>query len=180
MKAKRYAIAVRDTDLLLVVTVVRDPKTDIYVNWPRDQVDPRWKPHASWHASGQYHNKSSGVKVGSVRQRQKPDPQFHGTENLVCTVVSIEGVRNDNVPCTPLDFEEVFEIPATALLPGIGRMQLSIDLTEPTSLPLVPNSTCPRFKTVSQRTFRDAHPWIVVTLFDTDDPYEPHPSSAHP
>ena len=53
-----FAIAVRDgTDLFLILSIRRGPKGDVYVNWPRPH-DPKWKPHASFHASGQHHQKS--------------------------------------------------------------------------------------------------------------------------
>ena len=78
---RQIAIAVRDTDLFLLATVVRASAADVYVNWPRDHV-LGWKPHTSYHASGQHHQKSFG-KTFAVQKKQKPDPSFKGTVNLV-------------------------------------------------------------------------------------------------
>jgi hypothetical protein len=169
-----FGVVVRDADLYLHLRIVRDPKTDVYVNWPWEAFDSGCKPHTSWHASGQYHNKSYNHKLGRVANRQKPNTAFTDTENLITTDISLEKVRAFNAPCEVEDFTDVFEIPGAELIPGIGRMLLSVDLSAPRSLPLVPNSACPWFRTVAQKAFQDAHPWIVVTLFDTDAPFEPH------
>jgi hypothetical protein len=79
-----YAVAVRDGgDLFVLITIVRDPKGDVYVNSPRP--DPNWKPHASYHASGQHHAKSFNHQ-SFVRCRQRPDQNFRGivaVEHLV-------------------------------------------------------------------------------------------------
>jgi hypothetical protein len=90
------------------------------------------------------------------------------------TPVRLDDLRKWNATCDPADYADIFEIPASVLVPGIGRMMLSIDLTEPCPLPLVPNSCCPGFETLSQKAFQDVVPWIVVTLFDTHQPYDAH------
>src|SRR4026208_2489367 len=105
----QIAIAVRDTKLFLVATIVRSSYTDVYVNWPREHVRG-WKPHASYHASGQHHQKSFGVKA-IVKQREKPDTDFKGDANLARFGVSTDEYKIMNIVCEPNDFNEVFEIP---------------------------------------------------------------------
>jgi len=59
---KAYAVAVRDgNDLFVVVTICRELKGDLYVNWP--SVAPHLEPHTSYHASGQTHHKAVDRKV---------------------------------------------------------------------------------------------------------------------
>jgi hypothetical protein len=58
------AIAIRDIELHLEASIVRKSASDVYLNFHRDH-DPTWKPHASYHASGQFHHKSYG---GSSRR----------------------------------------------------------------------------------------------------------------
>lgn len=106
------AVAVRDDDLYLLLTVVRDSRADVYANWPRDMTDPAWKPHASWHASGQYHHKAYNRKMGGHRLRQKPDSSFRGTENLVITDIGVAVAKLIGVRIQPRDFDELVEVPA--------------------------------------------------------------------
>jgi hypothetical protein len=148
---------------------VRDSQTDIYVNWSREMVDPNWKPHSSWHASGQYHQKSFNHKILPIQRRQKPQGNFHGTENLVTTEARLASVRALNLPCSPADFAGVVEIPSSELPPE-SQFILSIDLTASTSASLVPTSVCPWYRIVQQNLIQDALPWIAVTLFETGAP----------
>jgi len=76
------AIAVRDGDLFFTATVVRATATDVYVNWRRDHITD-WKPHRSYHASGQHHQKSFDNEFLVKKKQQKPNATFNGTKNLV-------------------------------------------------------------------------------------------------
>ena len=62
-----YAVAAHDGDeLFLFLTVARAPDGDVYVNIFHRHTEPelkRWKPHASYHASGQHHQKSFNRKA---------------------------------------------------------------------------------------------------------------------
>ncbi len=99
---QQIAIAVRDDDLFLLATVVRSTATDVYVNWSRDHV-VEWKPHTSYHASGQHHQKSFG-KALDVRKEQKPDVTFKGTRTVVSFGVATGEHTAVNVRCDPKDF----------------------------------------------------------------------------
>lgn len=157
-----YAVAVREgSDLFLTHTICLDPKTDVYINWIRDH-DPDWKPHTSYHASGQYHHKSNGVMI-QKKKRQNPDENFSGTENVIQTGIAIDEHRRIHTPYRKTDFQGLFEIPVSDLKPEPGRIQLSVDLAEPKEQPIL----APGAKIIRQAVFQDSVPWIMCTLLDT-------------
>lgn len=156
-----FAVAVRDgSDLFLFLSVCRTPSGDVYVNFPRD-CKPDWKPHSSYHASGQHHQKSFGHKA-IVRKGPKPDSTFSGAQNVVTTGIAADEPRAIHSPCPAGDFEGVFEIPISDLSRDKYRTMISVDITEPDGQPI----TTPGSTVVRQAVFRDAVPWILVTLFD--------------
>ena len=159
----KYAVAVRDgEDLLLFLSICRGPQGDVYVNFPRDD-EPAWKPHSSYHASGQHHQKSFGHKA-LVRDRQKPDVNFRGTENVVTTGIASDEPRAINILCQSASFVDVFEIPLSDLRPEKYRTFVSVDISEPDREPII----TPGAKVIRQAVFQDRVPWIIVTLFDTN------------
>ena len=134
------AIAVRDTDLFLMATVVREQTSDVYVNWPRTH-EPDWKPHASYHASGQHHQKSFGKALG-IQHKQKPDAHFKGTKAVVSFGVATGEPKAVSVPCDSSDFTAVFELPAALVRPEAYRTFVYVDLVEPGHEPtLFPGGT---------------------------------------
>lgn len=156
------AVAVRDgSDLFLFASISRGLKGDVYVNFPRDR-EPKWKPHSSYHASGQHHHKSFGYNA-LVHHRKKPDVNFSGTENLVTTGISREEPREINVPCPTADFDDVFEIPISDLRPEKYRTYLSVDLAEPNGSPII----YPGAKVIRQKITQNVIPRILITLFNT-------------
>jgi len=156
-----FAVAVRDCfDLFLFLTVCRAQKGDVYVNFPRENKRG-WKPHSSYHASGQHHQKSYGHKI-LVRKGEKPDLTFTGTQNVVTTGIAADEPRAINSPCQAADFEGVFEIPISDLSTETYRTMISVGITEPNGQPI----TTPGSTVVRQAVFKDAVPWILVTLFD--------------
>jgi hypothetical protein len=155
-------IAARDgSDLFLVLSVCRGPKGDVYVNFHRDH-DPDWKPHASYHASGQHHQKSHGHK-SLVQQGQKPDQQFTGSHNVVTTGIASDEPRAIGNLWRTSDFSAMFEIPLAELRPEKYRTLVSVDISEPGGQPI----TTPGATIIRNVVFQDATPWIRVTLFDT-------------
>jgi hypothetical protein len=161
-KRKLLAVAVRDGDnLFLVFTVHRSEAGDVYVNFPRDQ-DPDWKPHASYHASGQHHQKSHNHKM-SMTPRQKPDRMFRGNHNIVTTGLSSDEPRKINAPYDPNEFDNLFEIPITDIRPEKYRTSLSFDLAEKSGGPTI----LPGAKILHQFKIADREPWILVTFFET-------------
>jgi hypothetical protein len=157
-----FAVAVRDgSDLFLFLSVCRAQSGDVYVNFPRD-YKPNWKPHSSYHASGQHHQKSYGHKV-LVRKGQKPGSTFSGTQNVVTSGIAADEPRAIHCPCQAAGFEGVFEIPISDLSTDMYRTMISVDISEPNGQP----TTTPGSTVVRQAVFKDAVPWIIVTLFDT-------------
>jgi hypothetical protein len=67
------------------------------------------KPHSSYHASGQHHQKSFGHKA-MVRQQQKPDANFRGTVNVVTMGIASDETRAIQMPYQKAAFMEMFEI----------------------------------------------------------------------
>jgi hypothetical protein len=57
----------------------------------------------------------------------------------------------------------VFEIPICDLSTDTYRTMISVDITEPNGQP----TTTQGSTVVRQAVFKDAVPWILVTLFDT-------------
>ena len=157
---QQIAIAVRDADLFLVATVVRAAATDVYVNWPRNHV-VGWKPHTSYHASGQHHQRSFG-KALLVRKKQKPDVTFKGTVNLVSFGVATGEHTDVNVRCDPKDFSAVFEIPLALVRPETYVSYAYVDLVEPGVDPVLFPGAIVR----KQETYKDTEPWIVLTFLE--------------
>lgn len=157
-----YAVAVRDDkELFLFLSICRGSEGDIYVNFPRD-YEPDWKPHSSFHASGQHHQKSFGHKY-MVRQEQKPDETFWGSKNVVSTGIAADEPRAINTSYQATDFQGVFEIPISELRKEKYRTMISVDITDTSGKPII----TPGARILRQTIFKDAIPWIVVTLFDT-------------
>jgi hypothetical protein len=156
----QIAIAVKDTELFLMATVVRATANDVYVNWPRDHV-PGWKPHTSYHASGQHHQKSFGNAL-HVRRKQKPDPGFKGTVNIVSFGIATGEHTAINVRCDPKNFVAVFEVPLAMVRSEKYRTYIYVDLVEPGVNPvLFPGATI-----LKQESYKDAEPWIVLTFLE--------------
>jgi hypothetical protein len=162
------AVAVRDgPDLLLLVTINRGPKGDIYVNLlHRDGYMPGgvsgWNPHTSRHASGQQHDKSFNRKL-RVYHRLPPDANFPGIDNIVSFGVARRDARTIKEPCVPGDFDEVFEIPADLLSTAEYRTHIAVDVMEPGEKPII----TPGAKIVRAHVIADRLPHVVATLFDT-------------
>jgi hypothetical protein len=156
------AVAVRDADdLLLVFSICRDPHGDVYVNFPRDH-DPAWKPHSSYHASGQHHQKSYGHKA-LVYHRQRPDVNLRGTVNVVTLPIASNEPRAINTPCQENTFKDVVYIPLRDVRSERYRTFLSVDVTDSNGEPTI----APGAAIIRQAVFKDAVPWVLITLFDT-------------
>ena len=89
--------------------ICRGTAGDVYVNYPQNQI-PHSKPHTSYHASGQHHEKNANYKFG-VRHQQKPNASFVGTENVVTFGIATGESRAINVPCDPAKFWKYSSFP---------------------------------------------------------------------
>jgi len=150
------AVAVRDGEELFLLLRIRRNRKGVFVLIWRE--DKGWDPHASYHADGQTHQKSFDRK-SNVRQRQKPDVHFCGTENLLTMGVAADEPRAINDPCKPDQFSEVFEIPVAELSPEKYRSYIAVDLVEPGE-PAISGA-----RILRHTVFKDTVPHILVTFF---------------
>ena len=152
------AIAVRDGTLFLIARVQRAATGDVYVNHRRP--GRKWKPHSSYHASGEHHHVTFGKKPAhAIRQAQKPDFDFKGAEPVAAFVVSPTEHKAVNSPCDPAKYDAVFEIAADSLLAD-GRSRIHVDFVEPGRSPTLPAMG---ESILQQQDYRDTVPWIVLT-----------------
>ena len=115
--------------------------------------------HVSYHCSGQHHHKSFNRKA-ILRQLQRPDANFRGTENVLTTNISAGDARAISVVCDPAKFDGVFEMSESDLCSTM--FSLSVDLTS--GGPIRPPNT--KSRSVCQQSFAGFFPQIVITLFD--------------
>jgi hypothetical protein len=135
----------------------RSRRGDIYVLLPRDE--PGWDPHASYHQDGMRHVRSHNGRY-LLDQRQRPDESFRGAESVFALAIQPGEVGLLKTPCTPEQFSDVFEFNRKHL-PLEEHHVLAVDLVEPGHEAL----TGPWREVVVQKWFRDAVPWILVTLW---------------
>jgi hypothetical protein len=73
--------------------------------------------------------------------------------------------RRLNTPCDVTDFQGVLEIPVNEITPG-DRTHIAIDLTDANGTAII----TPGSRIIRQTTFKDAFPWLLVTMFETGEP----------
>ena len=153
-----YAVAIRNGDGLWLLARIRRSRTgDIYFLIPRDAPD--WNPHASYHQSGASHVRSYNWKHLST-QRQKPDASFRGVETVFALAIPPGEAALHKTPCVTGEFNDVFEIPSEQFPQG-EHHTLVVDLVEPGKTPALG----PWRDMVVQKSFQDAVPWILATLW---------------
>src|SRR5262249_52514831 len=137
-------------ELLLTMTVRRDPKGDVYVLYPRHEDNP----HASYHADGKFHHKSGDFETMSEK-RQPLTNAFKG-----CVPMGLFGGHDPKTigaTCNPANFSDVIEVLPGILGPRDGFV--AVDLIEPGCKPL------DLFNPVAHtRVFKDSTPWIVIRV----------------
>jgi hypothetical protein len=162
MAGYNYAVAVRDGgDLFLFWSIHRSVSGDIYVNYPGRKDLPGWKPHTSHHRDGRNHLKSFGRKFMG-RQGTVPDATFDGTFQIDSTLIEPSDVRAINCRVTPSAYQEVFEIDIVDLRPNPRATQISVDITDASTPPLL----MPGVRIIRSFIGKDALPWVVVTLYE--------------
>jgi hypothetical protein len=160
-QGRLFGVVVCDgEERLLVLSIRRGPRGDVYVNFPRDG-DPQWRPHSSYHESGQHHQKGSGFKA-LIRHRQKPNRDFCGIENIVRKGIAVDEPRAIGKVVRATDFDEAIEIPLRDLKSEKYRTYLSVDLVDgEVSLAIGDWG-----KVIRQGVFKDEIPWIIVTIVE--------------
>jgi hypothetical protein len=169
MMERFFAVAIRDgQDLFLWCRIRRASLGDIYYIIPIGRSWPDWKkwnPHGSHHKSGQRHHKSFGKEIFPER-RQKPDSAFTGSETLITLPIASHQPRAFGAICNPAEFSEVMEVPVSMLSSKTYETFISIDLTQPDGPPTVTALGV----VVAQHVFKDAPPWIWVTITNNPCP----------
>ena len=151
-----YAVAVRDNiEVWLVLWVRRSSKGDVYVFIPR--TDPNWDPHSTYHKDGTSHHKSHR-RVLLRKKRQPPTAAFRGTEQIVSQ--SGFGPKTVGATFDPSCFNGIIEIAPGILGPVHGSV--AVDLVEPGFDPLPSGANS---KLVYRETFKEAIPWLVISVF---------------
>ena len=104
--------------------------------------------------------------------KQKPDQNFAGTENLVEQTITLANVRSIGDDCDPNEFSEVFEIDASQLETQTFIRVTANLVSHGHGSNLVPNA-----RIVRQSKFRNASPFLVLTLYEMPDGANPAPNS---
>jgi hypothetical protein len=162
MKKLRYAVTVsHKAGRFLFFDIQRQPNKIVF-NWPRLWGSPRrWKPHTSVHEDGTIHQKDFGRK-SMTRQGPKPDASFIGTENVTGLVMNPGQWQSIKKVFDPSKFASTFKVDVGKLSLDTRRTQLQLDLVEPGVGPkLIPGASV-----LQQDFFRDAPPWVAITLIN--------------
>jgi hypothetical protein len=146
-----YAVAIDDgADLRVTLWVRRAPNICVVLQ-PRDRD---WDPHATYHVSGRYHQKSFGMASG-VQQRQRLD-NFKGIEHLGVFM----GHGAPLPKCKRSDFTDVIKVAPDVLTGYKGGVM--VDLVEPG---VAPNPLHREFhEVIQEKTHKDFSPWVVVAV----------------
>jgi hypothetical protein len=149
----RYAVAVREGSLWLVMWVRCSRKGEFFVILPT--IDRCWDLHTTYHLDGKLHTKSHGQKEFS-RQEQPLTGSFSGS---VC-LGTFAGFAPKGVGaiCDPAAFSGIVEVAPSQLGPGHG--QVTIDLLGPGAEP-------PPFSWTNiarRRIFQDTIPSVAITV----------------
>jgi len=154
-KEFRYAVGVRDVDgLWLALWIRRSPKPEVFIMHPTG--DSVRDVHTSYHADGTLHMKSCNRVAIRSYKRQPLNGAFRGTEHVFAH--SGFAPRYVGTICDPADFTAVLEVPAGIL--GAHDGSVSVDLIEPGKAA----TSIPWSEVVMRSVFRQASPWLVVTI----------------
>jgi len=150
----RYAVAIRDQGKLwLALWVRRSLKGEYFILIPRGERN--WDPHTSYHLDGTVHSKSFGRKFPRGSKRQPLTNGFSGTAHLGAYLGF--GPKGVGAICDPAAFAGVIEVGPDVLGPRHGVVL--VDLVAPGCDP-----TNSGYKIIDQGTFKDAVPWVVLTV----------------
>ena len=160
--SEKYAIAIEDSgQLFLFLNIQRELSGDVYVNFNEHHTNH--KPHSSYHASGQYHNKSDNYLLLPKKNLQPPNNQFTGSENIITTSIRKGEGRAWNVVCERKVYTGVMIIMDEIIIPEFG-FQLSIDLYEAGSV--IGGFTNSSINVIQQEIFNIEIPQIIATLYE--------------
>lgn len=162
---KMYGIVVLrgDGDKRIFGRVRRSMSGEVFVLWAEDESPENLSrgsnPHASYHRDGRLHAKTYD-RANSVRKLQTPSGSFSGTQPLNAT--NADRALSPTLPALVRAFDDTFEIPVH-LLTGQQSQAIAVDLVEPGAAPI---RVTGRDRVVAEKVFRDAEPWIAVSLVE--------------
>ncbi len=173
----KYGVAVRDGDLFLVLRVNRKYEHarkghNFYVNLPEefnkhlpDELTFRqpWDPHSSLHASGRHHHKSSDTLIGKATCGQKVDDNFQGIQQVVSQTFPLRWILGLRIPCDRNAMDGLLEIPIEEINAAKDPQWVIVDVAQ---AGIVPSFNLRDVKIIGQAVFKDAAPWLFVTLLD--------------
>ena len=153
----RYGVAVREgAGLWLTLWVRRSRKGEFFVMIPRGTE--RWDPHTSYHLDGTLHEKSYGQKFSPPMRRQPLGSTFKGAVHLGS--YAGHAPKGEGATCDPTAFSGILEVPPGLLGPQHGAV--TVDLVEPGHERELHEH--PWAEIYRRVTFRDAVPWLVITV----------------
>ena len=165
MRRAKYAVAVRGGTDLLLFRIIKTSPSGIYIHWPIKRFLLYDRPHVSYHASGQINIRTSPRSSAlPPRYAQKPDASLVGVEDMVLTPIDARELKKNVIPSR---YDEIFVVPLADISPPrhTGAYQAYFALAEPgVSVPLPNLPGHPRL--ISQWSFKNDVPWIVVTLYE--------------
>lgn len=141
----------------MLLARIRRTGSDGYFLMQRDASD--WNPHASYHQSGISQVRSYEWKH-FVTQKQEPNATFRGAATVFSMAISPGEEALYETPCDAGDFDDVFQIPRKQFVSGEPHT-LVADIIEPCQAA----APGPWKNIVVQKTYTDAVPWILVTLW---------------
>jgi hypothetical protein len=152
-----YAAAICDDNGLWLLARVKRSRSGIYFLMQREIPD--WDPHASHHTGGIRHVRSYEWTHFET-QEQKLDATFRGVQTLFSMGISTGEEVLYTIPCDAGKFDDVFQIPRQLFVAGEPHT-LVADIIEP-GQGAAPGAWR---DIVVQKSFQDAVPWILFTLW---------------
>ncbi len=152
-----YAAAIFDEKGLWLLARIKRSNSGIYFLMQRDTPD--WDPHASYHTSGTSHVRSYEWTHFETK-KQKPDATFRGVATVFSMGISPGEEALYKTPCDAGKFDDVFPIPRALFVSG-EPYTLVADIIEPGQAA----APGPWKNIVAQKTYKDAVPWILITLW---------------
>jgi hypothetical protein len=124
-----------------------------------------WDLHASYHASGERHDKIES-RIFLPRCGQEPDDSLRGVEYVTARPIAAHEPRTFGIAYQAQFFSKRLEIPVDKLRSETYRTAIEVDLAGPQDRPIKPRNAMDGEQIIQQEIFDDATPWIVVTLYD--------------
>jgi hypothetical protein len=102
--------------------------------------------------------------MGEPKYIQKPDDHFAGTYCVVSLEFPLRWILGLKIPCDSNTFPNgILEIPVDSINAAKNPQWVVVDVGEPG---VQPSFNTREAKIIGQAVFRDAAPWLFITLLD--------------